>query len=169
MSEQINEQELNVVENEALDKMSHGLKEIWKIIIFCCVGWLMVCIGMKTNPIFAVIGALIVSVPSVISVRRYGFKNIFNYDYQIETTYSDGSKRYDADLGGKLGMLFIQLILTIFIGVVVTPIRYIAYCIKFNANCKKLDWKPEFKLGILFPTVVGVGTFIVGLILTSII
>ena len=149
--------------------MSHGLKEIWKIIIFCCVGWLMVCIGMKTNPIFAVIGALIVSVPSVISVRHYGFKNIFNYDYQIETTYSDGSKRYDADLGGKLGMLFIQLILTIFIGVVVTPIRYIAYCIKFNANCKKLDWKPEFKLGILFPTVVGVGTFIVGLILTSII
>ena len=112
---------------------------------------------------------LIVSIPSVISVRRYGFKNIFNYDYQIETTYSDGSKRYDADLGGKLGMLFIQLILTIFIGVVVTPIRYIAYCIKFNANCKKLDWKPEFKLGILFPTVVGVGTFIVGLILTSII
>lgn len=169
MSEQINEQELSSVENEALDKMSHGLKEIWKIIIFCCVGWLMVCIGMKTNPIFAVIGALIVSVPSVISVRRYGFKNIFNYDYQIETTYSDGSKRYDADLGGKLGMLFIQLILTIFIGVVVTPIRYIAYCIKFNANCKKLDWKPEFKLGILFPTVVGVGTFIVGLILTSII
>ena len=169
MSEQINEQELSSVENEALDKMSHGLKEIWKIIIFCCVGWLMVCIGMKTNPIFAVIGALIVSIPSVISVRRYGFKNIFNYDYQIETTYSDGSKRYDADLGGKLGMLFIQLILTIFIGVVVTPIRYIAYCIKFNANCKKLDWKPEFKLGILFPTVVGVGTFIVGLILTSII
>lgn len=169
MTEQINEQELNEIENEALDKMSHGLKEIWKIIIFCCVGWLMVCIGMKTNPIFAVIGALIVSIPSVISVRRYGFKNIFNYDYQIETTYSDGSKRYDADLGGKLGMLFIQLILTIFIGVVVTPIRYIAYCIKFNANCKKLDWKPEFKLGILFPTVVGVGTFIVGLILTSII
>ncbi len=169
MTEQINEQELNKIENEALDKMSHGLKEIWKIIIFCCVGWLMVCIGMKTNPIFAVIGALIVSIPSVISVRRYGFKNIFNYDYQIETTYSDGSKRYDADLGGKLGMLFIQLILTIFIGVVVTPIRYIAYCIKFNANCKKLDWKPEFKLGILFPTVVGVGTFIVGLILTSII
>ncbi|MBE6809906.1 MAG: hypothetical protein E7521_02465 [Ruminococcaceae bacterium] len=168
MTEQINEQELNEIENEALDKMSHGLKEIWKIIIFCCVGWLMVCIGMKTNPIFAVIGALIVSIPSVISVRRYGFKNIFNYDYQIETTYSDGSKRYDADLGGKLGMLFIQLILTIFIGVVVTPIRYIAYCIKFNANCKKLDWKPEFKLGILFPTVVGVGTFIVGLILTSI-
>ena len=159
MSEQINEQELSSVENEALDKMSHGLKEIWKIIIFCCIGWLMVCIGMKTNPIFAVIGALIVSIPSVISVRRYGFKNIFNYDYQIETTYSDGSKRYDADLGGKLGMLFIQLILTIFIGVVVTPIRYIAYCIKFNANCKKLDWKPEFKLGILFPTVVGVGTF----------
>lgn len=169
MTEQINEQELNEIENEALDKMSHGLKEIWKIIIFCCIGWLMVCIGMKTNPIFAVIGALIVSIPSVISVRRYGFKNIFNYDYQIETTYSDGSKRYDADLGGKLGMLFIQLILTIFIGVVVTPIRYIAYCIKFNANCKKLDWKPEFKLGILFPTVVGVGTFIVGLILTSII
>ncbi len=169
MTEQNYEYELNTTENESLDKLSHGLKEIWKIIIFCCIGWLMVCIGMKTNPIFAVIGALIVSIPSVISVKRYGFKNIFNYDYQIETTYSDGNKRYDADLGGKLGMLFIQLILTIFIGVVVTPIRYIAYCIQFNANCKKLNWKPEFKFGVLLPTIVGVAAFVLGIILTSVI
>jgi hypothetical protein len=34
MSEPNMEQELNEMENEALDKMSHGLKEIWKIIIF---------------------------------------------------------------------------------------------------------------------------------------
>ena len=102
-------------------------------------------------------------------MRRYGIKNIFNYDYVIETTYSDGSKRYDADLGGKLGMLVIQLFATIFIGVVLTPIRYIAYCIRFNVNCKKLNWKPEFKFGILFPTVVGIGVFIVGIIVGSII
>ncbi len=168
MTEQINEQELNEMENEALDKMSHGLKEIWKIIIFCCIGWILVCIGMKTNPLFALAGALVISVPSVISVRRYGFKNIFNYDYVIETTYRDGSKRYDADLGGKLGLMVVQLFLTIFIGVVLTPIRYIAYCIKFNASCKKINWKPEFKLGILFPTVVGVGVFVLGIILGSI-
>lgn len=168
MTEQINQQELNEIENEALEKMSHGLKEIWKIIIFCCIGWILVCIGMKTNPLFALIGALVVSVPSVISVRRHGFKNIFNYDYVIETTYRDGHKTYDYDLGGKLGLLVIQLFCIIFIGVFVTPIRYIAYCIKFNANCKKLNWKPEFKLGILFPTVVGVGTFIVGIIIGSI-
>lgn len=148
--------------------MSHGLKEIWKIIIFCCIGWLLVCIGMKTNPLFAIAGALVISIPSVISVRRYGFKNVFNYDYVIETTYRDGHKTYDVDLGGKLGMMVIQLFLTIFIGVVVTPIRYVAYCIKFNAGCKKLNWKPEFKLGILFPTAVGVGTFIVGIILGSV-
>ena len=168
MSEQNLEQELSTVENEALDKMSHGLKEIWKIIIFCCVGWLLITVGLKITPFLALAGALVISIPSVICVRRYGFKNIFNYDYQIVTTYSDGHKTYDVDLGGKLGLLFIQLILTIFIGVVLTPIRYIAYCIRFNANCKKLNWKPEFKLGILFPTVVGIGVFVLGLILASV-
>lgn len=167
MSEQINH-ELNNVENEALDKMSHGLKEIWKIIIFCCIGWLLITVGLKINPIFAVIGALVISIPSVISVRRYGFKNIFNYDYVIEKTYSDGSKKYDVDLGGKLGLMVIQLFLTIFVGVILTPIRYIAYCIKFNSSCNKLNWKPEFKLGILFPTIVGVAIFIIGLILASV-
>lgn len=161
------EQELNAVENEALDKMSHGLKEIWKIIIFCCVGWLLITVGLKITPFLALAGALVISIPSVICVRRYGFKNIFNYDYQIVTTYKDGHKTYDADLGGKMGMLFIQIILTIIVGVVLTPIRYIAYCIRFNANCKKLNWKPEFKMGILFPTVVGIGVFILGLILAN--
>lgn len=168
MSEQDLEQELSTVENEALDKMSHGLKEIWKIIIFCCIGWLLITVGLKITPLLAVVGALVISIPSVICVRRYGFKNIFNYDYQIVTTYADGHKTYDADLGGKLGLLVVQLFLTIFIGVVLTPIRYIAYCIRFNANCKKLNWKPEFKLGILFPTVVGIGVFVLGLILASV-
>lgn len=168
MSEQNLEQELSTVENEALDKMSHGLKEIWKIIIFCCVGWLLITVGLKITPFLALAGALVISIPSVICVRRYGFKNIFNYDYQIVTTYRDGHKTYDADLGGKLGLLLLQLILTILIGVVLTPIRYIAYCIRFNANCKKLNWKPEFKLGILFPTVVGIGVFVLGLILASV-
>ena len=168
MNENIKNEELNAVENEALDKMSHGLKEIWKIIIFCCVGWLLITVGLKITPLLAVIGALVVSVPSVIAVRKYGFKNIFNYDYQIVTTYSDGSKKYDVDLGGKLGLMVIQLFLTIFVGVVITPIRYIAYCIKFNANCKKLNFKPEFKLGILLPTVVGAGVFILGIILASV-
>ncbi len=168
MDEQNLEQELNTVENDALDKMSHGLKEIWKIIIFCCVGWLLITVGMKVTPFLAIAGALVISIPSVICVRRYGFKNIFNYDYQIVTTYRDGHKTYDADLGGKLGLMVVQLFLTIFIGVVLTPIRYIAYCIRFNANCKKLNWKPEFKLGILFPTVVGIGVFVLGLILASV-
>lgn len=168
MNEQNLEQELSTVENEVLDKMSHGLKEIWKIIIFCCIGWLLITVGLKITPLLAVVGALVISIPSVICVRRYGFKNIFNYDYQIVTTYADGHKTYDADLGGKLGLLVVQLFLTIFIGVVLTPIRYIAYCIRFNANCKKLDWKPEFKQSILFPTVVGIGVFVLGLILASV-
>lgn len=68
-----------------------------------------------------------------------------------------------------LGLLVVQLFLTIFIGIVLIPIRYVVYCIKFNANCEKLNWKPEFKLGILFPTIVGVVTFVMGLILASII
>lgn len=168
MSETNTNQELNAVENEALDRMSNGLKEIWKIIIFCCIGWLLITVGLKITPFLAIAGALVISVPSVICVRRYGFKNIFNYDYQIVTTYADGHKTYSADLGGKLGLMVIQLFLTIFIGVIITPIRYIAYCIQFNKNCKKLNWKPEFKLGVLFPTVVGIGVFVLGLILASV-
>lgn len=168
MSEQMYEQQLSEQENQALDKLSLALKEIWKIVIFCCVGWLLVCIGMKTSPLFAVIGALVVSVPSVLCVRRYGFKGIFNYDYVIEKTYADGHKTYDVDLGGKLGLMVVQLFLTIFIGVVLTPIRYIVYCLRFNSTCKKLDFKPEFKLGVLFPTVVGLSTFVVGIVLGNI-
>lgn len=168
MNEQKNAGELTALEDEALEKMSHGLKEIWKIIIFCCIGWLLVTVGLKFTPLLAVVGALVISVPSVISVRKHGFKNIFNYDYVIETTYRDGHKTYDVDLGGKLGLMFIQLILTIFVGIILTPIRYIAYCIKFNSNCKKLNWKPEFKLGILFPTAVGAGVFVLGIILASV-
>ena len=159
---------LNTLENEALEKMSHGLKEIWKIIIFCCIGWLLITVGLKITPLLAVAGALVISVPSVISVRRHGLKNIFNYDYVIETTYADGHKTYEVDLGGKLGLMVVQLFLTIFVGVVLTPIRYIAYCVKFQANCKKLNWKPEFKRGILFPTAVGAGVFVLGIILTSV-
>ena len=168
MNEQKNAGELTALEDEALEKMSHGLKEIWKIIIFCCIGWVLVTVGLKFTPLLAVVGALVISVPSVISVRKHGFKNIFNYDYVIETTYRDGHKTYDVDLGGKLGLMFIQLILTIFVGIILTPIRYIAYCIKFNSNCKKLNWKPEFKLGILFPTAVGAGVFVLGIILASV-
>ena len=168
MNEQMNEQKLNSTENNALEKMSHGLREIWKIIIFCCIGWLLITVGLKITPLLAILGALVISVPSVISVRRHGFKNIFNYDYVIETTYADGHKTYDVDLGGKLGLMVIQLFLTIFVGVVLTPIRYVAYCLKFNANCKKLNWKPEFKFGILFPTVVGIGVFVLGIILASV-
>lgn len=159
---------LNEIENEALEKMSHGLKEIWKIVIFCCIGWLFITVGLKITPLLAIVGALVISVPSVISVRRHGFKNIFNYDYVIETTYADGHKTRDVDLGGKLGLMVIQLFLTIFVGVILTPIRYIAYCIKFNVNCKKLNWKPEFKLGILFPTAVGAGVFVLGIVLASV-
>lgn len=168
MNEQMNEKELSTQENEALEKMSRGLKEIWKIIIFCCIGWLLITVGLKITPLLAVAGALVISVPSVISVRRHGIKNIFNYDYVIETTYRDGHKTYDVDLGGKLGLMVVQLFLTVFVGVVLTPIRYVAYCIKFNVNCKKLNWKPEFKLGIMFPTVVGVGVFVLGIILASV-
>ena len=168
MSDKTYEPQLNEKEEQELEKMSRALKEIWKIIVFCCIGWLLVCIGMKTNPLFAVVGALVVSVPSIVCVRRYGIKNVFNYDYVIETTYRDGHKTYDADLGGKLGLMVIQLFVTIFVGIVLTPIRYIVYCLKFHASCKKMDYKPEFKLGILFPTVVGVGTFIVGIILGNI-
>ena len=168
MSEQAYEQQLNEQENQELDKLSLALKEIWKIIIFCCVGWLLVCIGMKTSPLFAVIGALVVAIPSVLCVRRHGLKGIFNYDYVIVTTYRDGHKTYDYDMGGKLGMLVIQLFATIFIGVVLTPIRYVLYCLKFHAACKRLNFKPEFKLGVLFPTVVGIGTFVVGIVLGSI-
>ena len=168
MNEQKNAPELNAVENEILEKMSHGLKEIWKIIIFCCVGWLLITVGLKITPLLAIVGALVISIPSVISVRRHGFKNIFNYDYVIETTHSDGHKTYDVDLGGKLGLMVLQLFLTIFVGVVLTPIRYIAYCIKYNLNCKKLNWKPEFKFGILFPTIVGIGVFVLGIILASV-
>ncbi len=168
MNDQNTNQELNDRENEALDKMANGLKEIWKIIIFCCVGWLLITVGLKITPLLALVGALVISVPSVIAVRRYGFKNIFNYDYQIVTTYADGHKTYDVDLGGKLGMMVVQLILTIIVGVILTPVRYVAYCIKFNANCKKLNWKPEFKQGILFPSAIGVGVFVLGLILASV-
>ncbi len=168
MSEQNINQELNPMENDALDKMSHGLKEIWKIIIFCCIGWLLITVGLKITPFLALAGALVISVPSVLAVRRYGFKNIFNYDYQIVTTYRDGRKTYDVDLGGKLGLMVVQLILTIFVGVVVTPIRYIAYCIKFSANSKKLNWTPAFKEGIWLPTVVGVGVFVLGIVLASV-
>lgn len=168
MSEQNISQELNPMENNALDKMSHGLKEIWKIIIFCCVGWLLITVGLKITPFLALLGALVISVPSVFAVRRYGFKNIFNYDYHIVTTYSDGRKTYDADLGGKLGMMVIQLILTILVGVVLTPVRYIAYCIQFCSNSKKLNWTPAFKEGIWLPTAVGIGVFVLGLILASV-
>jgi len=161
-------EELNATENALLEKMSHGLKEIWKIIIFCCVGWLLITVGLKITPFLAIVGALVISIPSVISVRRYGIKNVFNYDYMIETTYADGHKTRDVDLGGKLGLMVLQLFLTIFIGVVLTPIRYVSYSIKYSSNCKKLNWKPAFKFSVLFPTIVGIGVFLLGIILTSV-
>jgi len=123
---------------------------------------------LKITPFLAIVGALVISVPSVICVRKYGFKNIFNYNYQNVTTYAAGHKTYDVDLGGKLGLMVVQLILTILVGVIITPIRYIAYCIRFNANCKKLNWQPEFKQGILLPTIVGIAVFVLGLILANV-
>jgi len=63
MSDQTVNQELNAMENEALDKMSHGLKEIWKIVIFCCIGWLLITVGLKITPLLAVVGALVISLP----------------------------------------------------------------------------------------------------------
>ena len=54
MNEQKNEREISSAENEALEKMSHGLREIWKIIIFCCVGWLLITVGLKITPLLAI-------------------------------------------------------------------------------------------------------------------
>ena len=71
-------------------------------------------------------------------------------------------------MSGKLGLMVLQLILTIFVGVVITPIRYIAYCFKYKSSCKTLNWKPEFKYSILLPTIVGVGVFVLGIILVSV-
>ena len=168
MNEQIMEQQLNEQENDALDKLAKALKEIWKIVIFCCIGWLLITIGIKITPLLAVAGALVISVPSVICVRRHGFKGIFNYDYVIVTTYRDGHKTYDYDLGGKLGMMVLQLFVTIFVGVVLTPIRYILYCLKFMTTCKKLNFKPEFKLSVYLPTIVGVAVLVLGFVLVSV-
>ena len=168
MNEQMCEQQLSEQESLTLDKLTFALKEIWKIVICCCIGWLMITIGLSITPLLAVVGALVIAIPTVICVRRYGIKSIFNYDYVIVTTYRDGHKTYDHDLGGKLGLLFLQIILTIIIGVFVTPIRYIVYCLKYASGCKQLNFKPEFKLGVLLPTIVGVSVLVIGFILLSV-
>ncbi|MBR4282556.1 MAG: hypothetical protein IKT35_02465, partial [Clostridia bacterium] len=63
MSEQMYEQNLSEQENNALDKLTKALKEIWKIVIFCCIGWLLITVGIKITPLLAVVGALVISVP----------------------------------------------------------------------------------------------------------
>ena len=158
---------------EDVAKFASAMKQLWTIVIFCVVGFLIMLLGLEFDKtLFAIGGALLIALPTVIAFRKHGIKGIGMLDYEFVDEYQDSSgnvTRRETNMEMSIFALAIGLILTILLGVLATPIRYIIYCFKYSVACKKLNYKPAFKDGMLFPTAVGLGGFFAVLIIMSIV
>lgn len=144
-------------------------KQLWVLVICCIVGFFMFCMTAASKNVFLpIIGIIIVAFPTILSVRRHGMRCIGMMDYEIINVYSNGKREVNNDPADNMIGFFFGLLATVVVGVILTPIRYIIYCFKYNGACKRINYKPEFKDSMWMPTVVGIAGFFLSLIIASI-
>ena len=132
-------------------KLAALYKRILITVIFCCVGWpiFLYAFNYSMNPLVMLLGGAVVSAPILwIMLRGGGLKDVFKTDeYEVVTTYRDGSKKSDGGTESFLmGLIvkFIGLILVIFIGCLITIGLLVYMIIKYIRLYLQVSEKPAF-------------------------
>ena len=150
----MSEQETNeaaATEVSPEQKLAATYKRILITVIFCCIGWpiFLYAFNYSMNPLVMLLGGAIVSAPILwIMVRGGGLKDVFKTDeYEVITTYSDGSKKSDGGTESFLMGLIIKilgLILVIFIGCLITIGLLVYLIIRYIKLYSQVSEKPAF-------------------------
>lgn len=157
-----------------LEGTKHNL---WKLIIFCCVGWVLFMVGCGISfvssaapTILIILGILIVGFDSILLVWKHGFRAAFNTTYIIETTYSDGHKTEEIDVGTTLIVQIFSVIFACVAGVVVTPIRLaLAFYALYKAGKANELSKEEITKATKVPFLVGLITLVGGIVIAALV
>ena len=150
MSEQeTNETMTNEVSTE--EKLAATYKRILITVLFCCIGWpiFLYAFNYSMNPLVMLLGGAVVSAPILwFMARGGGLKDVFKTDeYEVVTTYSDGSKKSD---GGTesfiMGLItkILGLILMIFIGCLITIGLLVFLTVRYIKLYLQASQKPSF-------------------------
>ena len=164
MNEETNEAAAQEVSIE--QKLAAVHKRIMITVIFCCVGWPVFLAGFtyQAGMIVMALGAIIVSGPILFRLWKGGIGGAFKTDeYEVVTTYSDGSKRSDGGsesfLMGLLIKLFLGIVLII-IGCLVT-IGYLLFLIvRYIMLYLKASEKPALLKSAFLWMALGLGVLI---------
>lgn len=159
------------------DQMAGCLLKIWKLVGFFVGGWLLLMLGVAfmyhavdaffLGLLCAGAGLVLMPLPSVKLIwRGAGLRAMFNTEYFIETTYSDGRKTTSYDFGGTMVSKLITLAIAFALGFIMTPIRVLMGIMAFNKAKKKLGiGKLPLKEDVLLPLIVTPCAFILGIVL----
>ncbi len=160
--------------------MADCIIKVWKLVGCFAAGWVLMMIGAgvlqivdfpELIGILCLIGGLaLMPLPSVLMVwSGCGLGELFNTEYFIETTYADGHKTTEYDLGGTMISQIITLIIAFALGVIITPIRILIGVVAFLKAKKDLGIDSKdipMTQNIWFPFVVALASFVGGIILS---
>lgn len=156
------------------DKLIATHAQIRKTVIWACIGWPIVVFGFAGNLLFVLLGSAVFAAPLLwIMFKGGGLKDVFKHDdYEVVTTYNDGSKKSD---GGSESLLMwlIQVVigglLVVFLGVLITLGILIWACIRYSILYVKSAMKPAFlHSGFLWMSI-GFGVLVIAPVIINLI
>lgn len=157
------------------------LAELWKLIIFCIVGWVVAVIGFcilgttasGVGILFVLVGVIIVDLPAFRILLAGGSLGTLIGSIVGATqiiTYTDGSTKED-NSGWSAG-LFVTImtwLATIFVGLVSIVVRIFKNFLACMRIKKEEGIETDVKHAPWLPMVVGISVFILGCIVNSIV
>jgi hypothetical protein len=146
--------------------------------IFFCIGWFVFVfffIGINYTSAkiiampFAFLGWAIIGGPMIARMWFGGLKNAFNLpEYEVVTTYKDGTKTSDGGLESQATNLVVQIIgviIMVIVGVALTIIYMVYLTAKYLILYSRVKAKPAFLQGGLFIIVLNIAVFIAAIFL----
>ena len=171
------EEEATAEEIALADQMGECLLKVWKLVGCFVAGWIAMMIGMTLidyrvdqfaiGIVFFIGGVALMPLPSVMLLwGGAGFRELFDTDYFIETTYADGRKTVQFDGSMTFASKIATLAVAFLAGFIITPIRIVIGVISFQKAKKELGIeKLPIKEDVKFPFVVAILAFVAGCVL----
>jgi len=151
------------------ESLARVYKDMKKTMTFFVVGWIIFMFGSLLvsepgNMFLILLGAAICAGPVVaILFTGASFAGLFKADYEVITTYSDGSKKSDGGAESRSNNMMMALILAIiaiFVGIIVQLIRFCIQTGKYYYYNSKVSQKPDFLHSGTFIIVIGFAVLI---------
>ena len=173
---EITENEEAITEATTAEKNSlyfEKLKDLWFCMYFCIAGWALACIGFATNIIFVLLGVIVVDLPCfrlLLGGASLGAILGSSVGATRIITYRDGHKeRDDSGWSAGLAVTIFTWLFTIIIGLFVIVFRIFKDFLICLKTQKEENLKPEIKNACWLPIVVGLGVFVIGLIIVALV